>query len=114
MRIVILITVIESSALAFWMIYSYHRRGLSRQASALLRPSSVSAISNPKHSSISHVDSAHWSFINQWHPEEQRDDRQQMNGSVAVSGGAAPSIRRSLARQSHQLMYKKWSKERHD
>jgi hypothetical protein len=58
-------------------------------------------------------DAAHWAFINQWQVAEQSDDRRPMNGAVANDGGM-PSVQRSFARRSHQLSYKKWSKERHD
>ncbi len=58
-------------------------------------------------------DDAHWAFINQWHVESQSNDRRPMNGATATDGGS-PSVQRSLARRSHQLKYKEWSKERHD
>lgn len=37
-----------------------------------------------------------------------------MNGSVPVSKEVAASVHRALARKSHQVMYKKWSKDRHE
>jgi len=44
---------------------------------------------------------------------KQPDDRMPMDGSVRDSG-QTPSGQRSFARRTHQLMFKKWSQERHD
>ena len=54
-----------------------------------------------------------WAQLNPWLSEGQPDDRTPMNGSVKDSGGT-PSVQRSFARRSHQVMYKKWSQARHD
>ena len=54
-----------------------------------------------------------WELANPWLVEGQPDDRMPVNGAVAVSGGTSAE-RRSFARRSHQLMFKKWSKDRHD
>jgi hypothetical protein len=58
-------------------------------------------------------DAKRWGFANPWLTEGQSDDRIPMEGSVRASGETA-SGRRSFARRAHQLMYKKWSQERHD
>jgi hypothetical protein len=58
-------------------------------------------------------DTSHWAFINEWHLNDQGDDRKPMIGAVAESSGSL-SARRSFARRSHQLMYKEWSKTRRD
>lgn len=57
--------------------------------------------------------STHWPRQNSWLSEGQPDDRTPMDGSVAESGGPA-SAQLALARQSHQIMFKKWSQARHD
>ena len=57
-------------------------------------------------------DVMHWQRLNPWLSEGQADDRTPMDGSVAVSGGSE-SEQRSLARRTHQLMFKKWSQARH-
>lgn len=44
---------------------------------------------------------------------KQPDDRTPMDGSVRDSGQTS-SGQRSVARRTHQLMFKKWSQERHD
>lgn len=44
---------------------------------------------------------------------KQPDDRTPMDGSVRDSGQTL-SGQRSFARRTHQLMFKKWSQERHD
>jgi hypothetical protein len=51
--------------------------------------------------------------LQEGHFEGQADDRRPMLGSVGKSTGSA-SARRSIARLAHQVMYKKWSQERHD
>ena len=58
-------------------------------------------------------DLVRWTQLNPWLVEGQADDRTPMNGSVRDSG-EAPSVQRSLARRSHQAMFKKWSQARHD
>jgi hypothetical protein len=61
----------------------------------------------------SEFDPIRWALLNPWLSEGQPDDRTPMNGSVEDSGGT-PSVQRSLARRSHQAMFKKWSQARHD
>jgi len=58
-------------------------------------------------------DAAAWRQLNEWCVEGQADDRRQMNGSVRVSLGSA-SAQRAEARLTHQVMFKKWARERHD
>jgi len=53
-----------------------------------------------------------WALANPW-LVMQPDDRTPMDGSVRDIGGT-PSEQRSFARRTHQLMFKKWSQERHD
>jgi hypothetical protein len=53
-----------------------------------------------------------WALANSW-LVMQPDDRTPMDGSVRDSG-QTPSGQRSFARRTHQLMFKKWSQERHD
>lgn len=114
MKIIILITVVESFALMLWMIYSYHKRRPMKLPSAAGEPS----VSSPKHYQrvplLDPYASDHWSFMNAWQVPPQHDDRPPMNGFVPPQKGTVPSVRRAFARQCHQLMYKKWSKERHD
>jgi hypothetical protein len=53
-----------------------------------------------------------WALANPW-LVKQPDDRTPMDGSVRDIG-VTPSEQRSFARRTHQLMFKKWSQERHD
>jgi hypothetical protein len=53
-----------------------------------------------------------WALANPW-LVKQPDDRTPVDGSVRDIGGT-PSEQRSFARRTHQLMFKKWSQERHD
>jgi hypothetical protein len=61
----------------------------------------------------SEFDPVRWAQLNPWLSEGQADDRTPMNGSVKDSGGP-PSVQRSFARRSHQVMFKTWSRARHD
>ena len=58
-------------------------------------------------------DAVRWEEQNLWLTEGQANDRIPMNGAVKDTG-RAPSVQRSFARRSHQVMFKKWSQERHD
>ena len=58
-------------------------------------------------------DPIRWAQLNPWLSEGQSDDRTPMNGSVK-DGEGPPSVQRSFARRSHQVMFKKWSQARHD
>jgi len=58
-------------------------------------------------------DATRWAFINRWQVNYQADDRRPMDGGAA-SAAISPSVRRSFARRKHQLMFKEWSRERHD
>ena len=106
MKLIILITVVESLLLVLLMAYSHYRR---RPSNALAHPSTRGHV---QHESVL-MNARHWSSMNKSQLEGQRDDRQQMNGSVAISE-YPPSVQRSFARKSHQLMYKKWSSDRND
>ena len=54
-----------------------------------------------------------WAQQNEWWAEGQSNDRQPMSGSAGASAGSA-SAKRSAARLMHQVMYRKWARERHD
>lgn len=54
-----------------------------------------------------------WEKLNPWLIEGQADDRMPMLGA-AGDGNGSLSERRSTARRTHQMMYKKWSQARHD
>jgi hypothetical protein len=58
-------------------------------------------------------DAERWALANPWLSEGQHDDRIPMDGSVKDNGETS-SGQRAIARQTHQLMFKKWSQERHD
>jgi len=116
MKSIISIVVIESTALILLMAYLYYRRGLSKgRVSDRLRSPALSPTANSQLNPLLNFSrSGHCSFLSDWQPVEQHDDRRLMSGSVAVIRETTPSVRRAFARKSHQLMYKEWSKERHD
>jgi hypothetical protein len=105
MKIIILITVVETLMLMLWLAYSSHRRRQSDLRIATTR--------HPDGSS-SLPAAAHWSAINRSQVQGQADDRRPLNGAVTTSKGMDGSVHRAFARKSRQLMYKKWSKDRHE
>jgi len=58
-------------------------------------------------------DAKRWALANPWLAEGHADDRAPIDGYVKDSGETA-SGQRAFARRAHQLMFKKWSQERHD
>jgi hypothetical protein len=54
-----------------------------------------------------------WQNLNPWLVEGQADDRMPMLGATGDGNGSV-TVRPSTARQTHQMMYKKWSQARHD
>lgn len=58
-------------------------------------------------------DGERWGLASSWLAQGQPDDRTPMNGSVKDRAETS-SGRRSFARRTHQLMFKKWSRTRHD
>jgi hypothetical protein len=58
-------------------------------------------------------DPIRWAQRNPWLSEGQADDRPPMDGSVKSYSGTR-SVQRAFARRSHQEMFKKWSRSRHD
>lgn len=113
MKITVLIIVALSLAIILWVAYSHYRRRRPELLAALA-DSPVSVAPSSLNSLRLSAESAHWAFINQWQLVEQSDDRRPMNGSVPRGDETTPSNRRSLARRSHQLNYKKWSQARHE
>lgn len=58
-------------------------------------------------------DGKRWALANAWLSDGQADDRTPMDGSV-IDRDETASGQRAFARQTHQLMFKKWSQARHD
>jgi len=113
MKIVILIALIETSALMAWMLYRYYAIARRAIAAVPLNSPTGSDRGAPKFNPMpSRHQSAYWPFTNERQLEGQRDDRRPMSGAVPVRAEMAASSRRALARRSHQLMYKKWSQAR--
>ncbi len=112
MKIILLITVLESLVVTSWLILRRLRSEYSRIPAAetmmpvLNNAYGQSIVSGP-------LDASRWSFINGWNVEAQADDRRLTPGIVVARTGSA-SARRSFARRSHQRGFKAWSQERHD
>ena len=112
MRIVLLITVLESLAIACWLMVRKFRNELPKlQLSASMVP--VYPSPNARAHVPSALEASHWNFINDWQVEDQADDRGLTRGAVAAQAGSDPE-RRSFARRSHQRSFKTWSQARHD
>jgi hypothetical protein len=111
MKIIIVITVVETLMLTLWLAYSYYRHRKSNVRIALGRPGPTI---DYRDGSLLSPSPGHGSAINRSQVQGQQDDRRLMNGSVPVSKEVAASVHRALARKSHQVMYKKWSKDRHE
>lgn len=110
MKIVLLITVLESLAIASWLLLRRFRNESSRtQAAEMMVP----VYANVTARVAAPPEVSHWKFINNWQVEDQADDRGQTHGAVAERAGSGPE-RRSFARRSHQRSFKTWSQARHD
>ncbi len=112
MRIALLMTVVGSLTFALWMTIRWYKKEWPGAPVGSLVQSHTSAASFAV-TEMSSLDKEYWAFINEWNLKGQADDRAPMMRSVADSSGT-PSGRRAVARRSHQLNYKKWSKQRHD
>ena len=108
MKIVLLITLVESALLALFMIL-----WRNRNARIPARVPVVSAASRSTNKPAALRDSR-WAFINGWNVEPQSDDRIPAFGDAASSITSSGSANRSVARRRHQAMYKQWSQDRHD
>ena len=112
MKIILLITVLESLVVALWLLARrqfrnnrFHIAAVGFNQPPILGDSPVIKLkANPSNS-------ARWAFINDWHVDPQVDDRGPIWASAAASPGS-PSSRRSIARRSHQVRYKEWSARR--
>ena len=111
MRIVLLITVLESLAIASWLILRRLRNETPKLQPAEMVP--VYARANAPAAAPSALEASHWKFINNWQVADQGDDRGLTGGAVATRPGSNPA-RRSFARRSHQRNFKTWSQARHD
>ena len=112
MKVVLLITLLESLAIASWLILRRFRSEYSKiSAAGAMMP----VLDNAYERSVvpASLATSRWSFINGWKVEAQADDRMLTLGTVAQCAGSAPA-RRSSARRSHQRSFKAWSQERHD
>ena len=115
MRIILLITVLESFVVVLLLVLWRFRSVYSKMPAGVIARSIISAGDSlpAKSSRRATVDDSRWAFINAWKVEPQADDRMPVFGGVASSTASA-SGRRSIARRRHQAMYKEWSQDRHD
>jgi hypothetical protein len=115
MRIILLITVLESSVVALLLVLWRFRSAYSKMPAGEPVWPIISATNNQTAETMRRAatEDSRWAFINGWKVEPQGDDRMPVFGGVAAST-ASPSGRRSMARRRHQAMYKVWSQERHD
>lgn len=108
MKIVFLITMLECLALSFIVLWLSRRKPVMLEA-LIQQPFPLKTT----HDLASQVDNSHWNFVNGRLETSQGDDRRPMLGAAA-SGSGIQTVRRSIARRTHQASYKAWSKTRHD
>ena len=114
MKIVLLITLVESALLALLMLL-WRYRSARMPARVPIGPIiSAARKSTPESNRRNALRDSRWAFINGWTVEPQSDDRIPAFGDVASSTTTSASANRSVARRRHQTMYKRWSQERHD
>lgn len=102
MRIVLLITLVEVLVLASLLLV----QRFSRRWPAALTTAGLAPVVAP-------LLSVHWAQVNESVLEGQASDRPPVLNTLAAALGS-PAAKRSSARRSHQLSFKKWSAERHD
>ena len=112
MKIVLLITLVESAIVALLMIL-WRYRSVKTTAPLPFKQITHAEVNHIAESDLNDARRSRWAFINGWTVEPQSDDRMPAFGSVASSTASAPG-RRSTARRRHQAMYKRWSQDRHD
>ena len=93
------------------MFYFFARHENIKWPKVLMTPTGPRLIPLKIHA-LSPFDAGRWARANPW-LVKQPDDRTPMDGSARDSG-QTPSGQRSFVRRTHQLMFKKWSQERHD
>lgn len=112
MRIVLLITVLESLAVASWLMVRRFRNEIPKlQPAKSMVP--VYASASVRATVPSSLEASHWNFINNWQVQDQANDRRLTPNAVTARPGSNPE-RRSFARRSHQRGFKTWSQARHD
>jgi hypothetical protein len=99
-----------AGVLMFHFFSRHEKNKWSKVETAQLGPLNVIALNT---SNAPVFNASRWALANPWLAEGQPDDRTPMDGSVTDSGQTPPG-QRAFARRAHQLMFKKWSQERHD
>jgi hypothetical protein len=110
MKIILLITLLESLAITSWLVLRHFRIEYSKRPVVAMIPLVNTHITT---SALPSPGASRWQFINGWNVEAQADDRRLTLGRVVAHAGSAPALR-SFARRSHQRNFKAWSQERHD
>ena len=98
------------------MLNFLQREGRNQRSNAAVRSTSEQSPAGREmagNESKPRFDPIKFAQANPWLVEGQADDRLPVNGVVPASDGS-PAEKRSLARRTHQLMFKKWSQARHD
>ena len=100
--------------LVFYFFLRHEKDESSHPVLASSGPTSQSARLPSESTPRQSFDITRWEQLNPWLIEGQADDRMIMIGSASDSNGSSSSVRRSSARRTHQMMYKKWSQARHE
>lgn len=94
------------------MFYFFSRHDNNKWSKVEMTPTGPLLTPTINRALLPAFDTRRWALANSW-LVRQPDDRTPMDGSVRDSG-QTPSGQRSFARRTHQLMFKKWSQDRHD
>lgn len=112
MKIILIITVLETLALALWMLTKHRRHPRLEIAQGRLdnrvreEITQVAMLPSPDL-----FDFNRRAFIHSRQISPQADDRTPMQGAV-IDGAGPPAVRRSVSRRTHQLRFKEWSQNR--
>ena len=101
-----------SGILMFHFFSRYEKHKWSKVGIPPAAPLLAPLTGNPSSRAPTPFDAKRWALANSW-LVKQPDDEIPMDGSVRDIGGT-PSEQRAFARRTHQLMFKKWSQDRHD
>ena len=112
MKIILIITVLETLALALWMLTKHSQRPRLEIAQGRLdnrvkqERTQVAVLPSADLFAFNRR-----AFLNSRQINPQADDRTPMQGAV-IDGAGPSAVRRSVSRRSHQLRFKEWSQNR--
>jgi hypothetical protein len=107
------LTACTAGAFMFYFFSRHETNKWSKVAMTPTGPRDLIALNALNPLARAPFNAARWAVANPWLSEGEPDDRTPMDSS-ARNIGVPPSEQRAFTRQTHQLMFKKWSQARHD